>query len=80
MTNVKFLNISVKPSVQGEHGSVAAIQGGPTRLQCEVSGNPQPRVTWYRDLDNHVEVRKTDKVEFVTVPHSEVRILKMQCS
>jgi hypothetical protein len=49
---VHTLEILVPPAVRAvpDHGIVSARQGGTATLECKASGNPTPRVYWYRKV------------------------------
>lgn len=42
------------------------------RLQCEVSGNPQPQVTWHKQKKGFDIVQFTDNVDIISTPHNEL--------
>ena len=49
------------------------MNGSPSRLECEYSGNPQPHVIWYKESNGiHVEMQQSDSISFVNVAHTEV--------
>ena len=49
-----------------------AQEGDVAKLQCEVTSHIFPKVIWYRDLKNQIQVQRDANVAFVITPHSTV--------
>ena len=53
-------------------------------IKCEVSGNPQPQVTWHKQNKGFDIVQFTDNVDIISTPHNDVRaacshLLELRC-
>ncbi|KAG5671483.1 hypothetical protein PVAND_001677 [Polypedilum vanderplanki] len=64
---VHTLEILVPPAVRAvpDHGIVSARQGGTATLECKASGNPTPRVYWYRKMAKHSSMPLSEGSIFV---------------
>jgi hypothetical protein len=68
------IRVRYKPKISASPSEVHTILSAPIRLQCEVTGNPQPRVIWFKDTTDGTkqqQVTATSRISFVTVSHSE---------
>ncbi|XP_015790397.1 Ig-like and fibronectin type-III domain-containing protein 1 [Tetranychus urticae] len=61
--------VRFKPKAVATPSSASAYESGTAKLQCEVMGNPQPRVYWYRESKNHVQVIQDANTVFIQTPH-----------
>lgn len=68
------LRVRFKPSIWPSPSVTHITRGGPGRLQCQFSGNPQPHVVWFKDMADgkQEQVPPSTKVSFVTVTHSDL--------
>lgn len=48
---------------------VSSTLNSTARLQCEVSGNPQPQVTWHKQNKGFDVVQFNDDINIISIPH-----------
>ncbi|RWS04782.1 Ig-like and fibronectin type-III domain-containing protein C25G4.10-like protein, partial [Dinothrombium tinctorium] len=65
------VRVRYKPVVIPYTKVTSAHEGGPSRIQCQVSGNPQPKVLWFKGKDAS-QIEKGENIDFVSVSHSEL--------
>jgi hypothetical protein len=63
---------TVKPIISMVEDQIDAILNSTARLQCQVTGNPQPIVTWHRQTLATDAVELGDNVDVISSPHNEV--------
>ena len=78
----KFLFAGKKPTgtapeIKKPLESVTAVEGKPATLKCEIKGEPQPDVEWFRDgvqvkASNRVRIEFDGKVSSLTLKPSEL--------
>ncbi|CAG2121418.1 unnamed protein product, partial [Medioppia subpectinata] len=67
--------VRFKPTAVGNPILSTAPIGGTARLFCTVSGNPQPRVFWYKQNNTDiVQLHANSNTNFITVAHSELQM------
>ncbi|RWS28779.1 Ig-like and fibronectin type-III domain-containing protein C25G4.10, partial [Leptotrombidium deliense] len=64
------VRVQYAPVVHPYPQITTAREGGPARIQCEVSGYPEPEILWYRKQAESQELAKGPNIDFHTVPHS----------
>lgn len=66
--------IVVRPMINVYPGEdlVSSPLNSTARLQCEVTGNPQPAVSWHRQAMTTDAVELGDHVDVISTPHNEV--------
>ncbi|XP_067138192.1 Ig-like and fibronectin type-III domain-containing protein 1 [Centruroides vittatus] len=66
------LSVNFKPEIETIASStINAEEGQSVRLQCIVSSNPKPQITWYRDLSQQKPIKKAPNFEIQLSPHHE---------
>jgi hypothetical protein len=71
MVNKNF-HFSVAPSIKIDKKFNIVGKYGSTQLTCETSGNPQPKVLFFRDIRNQSEIKSGPNTRISFIPHSTV--------